>query len=119
MTDIPSSGVGSLSTLLKRLEAATSRLEDIAIAQIPSAAAPPPFSSPAPTTTSTTVSPALVSNPSASPAAAGGNTEKNAAVVAFETIVQTGLQKYVNLSRELGGLIAQQVPFPPPLVVTG
>lgn len=117
---IPSAGVGSLSTLLKRLEAATSRLEDIALAQAPliTTASSPSHIAAAPSTAAaaaalTASSQRSVSSaapvPAGSPAPSAPAQEKSAAVAAFEEILQVALTKYMGLSREMGGLVLQQV----------
>lgn len=103
---IPAVGVGSLSTLLKRLEAATSRLEDIALAQAPTS--PPSFAAPsqtiAPSSTARTTSVAIAPSP---PAPSAG-LEGNAAVKGFEELIQVALAKYLTLSTGVGGLVLQQ-----------
>jgi adenylyl cyclase-associated protein len=102
---IPSAGVGSLSTLLKRLEAATSRLEDIALAQAPTASElnlvnGAPSASTAAVRNSTAIAP---------PATLHSSPAMNEAVKGFEEIIEVGLTKYVNLSKQIGGLVAEQV----------
>lgn len=116
-TSIPSQGVGSLSTLLKRLEAATSRLEDIALAQSPG----PHLPSGASALHGLASTPALVHTPT-TPAGGGGTGEgagKDAKVEAFEGLCIGPLGNFVRLSDSIGGLVAQQVsppPFLPPFL---
>ncbi|KAF7957366.1 hypothetical protein EAE96_002951 [Botrytis aclada] len=98
----------NLTTLIKRLEAATSRLEDIASSTIP----PPPSSS----------------IPLISPPAEAAKTNGTAplptiqtpdikkiiedpipgVVSEFDNFIQGAVKKYVNLSDEIGGVVAQQ-----------
>ncbi|CAD6890468.1 unnamed protein product [Tilletia laevis] len=107
-----STGIGNLSTLLKRLEAATSRLEDIALASggtpgahstsTPNAAigaavaggAPPPPPPPPP--------------PPAAPAAPEAQQEAPPSVVAWDENVAPALQKYVDISNGLEGPVQKQ-----------
>ncbi|GAA6063287.1 hypothetical protein JCM10212_004669 [Sporobolomyces blumeae] len=117
---IPAQGVGSLSSLLRRLEAATSRLEDIAMTQataggmhqlnsgasavqgaaLGAAGGAAASSSGAP--------PAPPPPPPPAPEAATADTPAAPQVQAFEDLISGPLTKYINLSKELGGLIAEQ-----------
>ncbi|KAI9613206.1 hypothetical protein KEM48_003901 [Puccinia striiformis f. sp. tritici PST-130] len=90
---IPTQGVGSLFTLIKRLEAATSRLEDIAIAQ-------------------TTAGGSAMT---AENSAAGGQasfqeapTETPPSLKAYDELIAGPLQKYLSLSKEVGGTAQEQ-----------
>ncbi|KAH7137090.1 adenylate cyclase associated N terminal-domain-containing protein [Dactylonectria estremocensis] len=96
----------NLTTLIKRLEAATSRLEDIASStDAPKDAldSNPPIASPPALTT--------VSTP---PAAAAAAPPKLAveplpeSVEEFDSFLNSAVDKYVKLSNQLGGLVAQQ-----------
>ncbi|POW09405.1 hypothetical protein PSTT_06808 [Puccinia striiformis] len=85
--------VGSLFTLIKRLEAATSRLEDIAIAQ-------------------TTAGGSAMT---AENSAAGGQasfqeapTETPPSLKAYDELIAGPLQKYLSLSKEVGGTAQEQ-----------
>lgn len=97
-TVIPSSGVGSLSTLLKRLEAATSRLEDIALAQQPPSTTAPHHHAAHSTTAASAPSAPAVLEVAVPPS-----------VKAFEELIDGALAKYLALSKELRGLVAAQV----------
>lgn len=117
----PPPGVGSLTSLLRRLEAATTRLEDIALTQatagglhaLPSSgasavagagyAAP---SAPSSTSKDAPLPPA--------PSAAAQAEDVPLKVQAFDELVEQSLTKYTALSKELGGLIAEQVRLPLP-----
>lgn len=96
-------GVGSLSTLLKRLEAATSRLEDIAMAQV-SPQAGISYGIPEtyiPESHNQVVSPPTTAKPNV--------VEEPNSVKGFQVLIESGLAKYLNLSKEIGGLVQQQV----------
>jgi len=95
-----------LTTILHRLEAATSRLEDMAASAIDlpklNGAAPTPAPTgplPAPPTASRpaadTVKPVLEALPES--------------VEDFDTFISGTVKKFVNLSDELGGAVAEQV----------
>lgn len=96
---IPAQGVGSLSTLIKRLEAATSRLEDIALTQTPAPRAGAAVAS------STSV-PAVVSAP------APDVVVVSPSVGAFQDVIDGALANYLKLSEGVGGLVAEQVSLP-------
>ncbi|GAA5848515.1 hypothetical protein JCM8547_004536 [Rhodosporidiobolus lusitaniae] len=104
---IPAQGVGSLQALLRRLEAATTRLEDIALTQatgggmhaLPSGAS--------------AVAGAGIPAPAPPPkdaAAAPAQAEEDVPpkVKAFDELIEGPLTRYTALSKELGGLIAEQ-----------
>jgi len=104
-----STGVGSLATLLKRLEAACSRLEDVALTSasgaplsnasaVGAAGVPPPAAAP-----SSSSAPAAVAAPQQDEVKLAPSVE------AFQELVDGPLTKYTSLSKELGGLIEQQV----------
>ncbi|KAH8928870.1 hypothetical protein BT69DRAFT_1311331 [Atractiella rhizophila] len=86
---LPAAGVGNLNTLLKRLEAATSRLEDVAQqfqgGSSSTAVSAPPEASPAPVEK---IDPPQIKD--------------------FDEIVSGSLLKFINLSAELGGLVNDQ-----------
>lgn len=92
----------NLTTLIKRLEAATSRLEDMASATIEApktnGAAPPPTAPlpPAP------VAAAAPAPPKPLPEALPESVEE------FDAFIAGPLKKFVNLSDELGGPVAEQ-----------
>ncbi|KAA8573333.1 hypothetical protein EYC84_003820 [Monilinia fructicola] len=105
----------NLTTLIKRLEAATSRLEDIASSTIP----PPPSDAPdAPK--SNGVNPptqqAIATLPSPPPptivqAPAINEVVKEPipeSVAEFDNFIQGAVKRYVNLSDEIGGVVAEQ-----------
>jgi len=108
---VPSVSRGELTTIIRRLEAATSRLEDIAAATLesptsssetnittgaptvaPTGPVPPP---PPPASQPTAPKPVIESTPPA--------------VEDFDGFLSGALKKYVVLSDELGGAIAEQV----------
>ncbi|GAA93473.1 uncharacterized protein L969DRAFT_93445 [Mixia osmundae IAM 14324] len=114
---LPQAGVGLLGTLLKRLEAATARLEDIAHTQATAAATAPsaqPASSSAPTraiqglgVVPQTPSPAL-----ATAQAASDRTASTPSVDEFiQDVLQGPLDKFVTLSQAIGGVVDQQSAF--------
>ncbi|GJN88596.1 hypothetical protein Rhopal_001562-T1 [Rhodotorula paludigena] len=97
---VPAAGVGSLNALLKRLEAACSRLEDVALTHASSGGVP---------SSASAVSGAHLAAPVAAPAPPPKGAEQLApAVQAFQDLVDGPLTAYVDLSKELGGLIAEQ-----------
>lgn len=114
---IPASGIGSLSTLIKRLEAATSRLEDITLSQASASTLAQPTSE-----ASESIAPHLAAATAAG--AAGGATgaatagvnvapaaapEDPPAVVAWDETVTEALKAFTELSSKLGGLVQEQV----------
>ncbi|KAK9893444.1 hypothetical protein P389DRAFT_156183 [Cystobasidium minutum MCA 4210] len=100
----------TLGTLLKRLEAATSRLEDIAIAQQSQQLignVPGPSGG---QQQSTATAPAAAA-PSTAGAAAGGSgsdAQEDIKVKAFQELIDGPLKKYGELSSDIGGLVAEQ-----------
>ncbi|KOS21490.1 Adenylyl cyclase-associated protein [Escovopsis weberi] len=91
--------MNNLTTLLKRLEAATCRLEDIAsAAEIPKDAA------------RQAKAPAVSKAPSKAPSAApkGAADALPEALEEYDAFLTTSVDKYVRLSDEVGGLVAQQ-----------
>ncbi|KAI9478180.1 MAG: adenylate cyclase associated N terminal-domain-containing protein [Benjaminiella poitrasii] len=78
----------SLANLIKRLEVATTRLEDLAM--------------------SASSASAVVANSPSSPSAPSLADETPAAVQKHDDAVNANLEKYYNLSQEIGGLIADQ-----------
>ncbi|GAA6009090.1 hypothetical protein JCM10207_004089 [Rhodosporidiobolus poonsookiae] len=111
---VPHQGVGSLSSLLRRLEAATSRLEDIALTQataggshhLSGASAVQGSAYPAPTAPAGTAVAGSAAVPPPPPAK--DDDKLPPAVEAFDEIIEGPLTKYTTLSKELGGLIAEQ-----------
>ncbi|CEJ80268.1 Putative Adenylyl cyclase-associated protein [[Torrubiella] hemipterigena] len=94
----------NLTTLIKRLEAATSRLEDIATSTEPAedgAARAHPDASPA-----GVVSAAGAPAPKAAPVPEPE--ELPEAIEDFDTFLNGPVTKFVSLSKELGGLVAKQ-----------
>lgn len=96
----------NLATIIKRLEAATSRLEDIAAATVE----PPKANGQAPAPPPTAPLPPI-------PAAAAPQTPEPAKALApllpqsveeFDNFVTGALKKFVNLSDEVGGPVAEQ-----------
>lgn len=103
---LPTVSRTELTAILHRLEAATSRLEDMAASTIDlpkmNGAAPTPAPTgplPAPPTTSRTVSEAPKPIPEALPES----------VEDFDAFLTGPVKKYVNLSDEVGGPVAEQV----------
>lgn len=93
---------------MRRLEAATARLEDIAMTQAPSGG--PQFVSGASAVHPATPSAAAVPGGAGAAAVAAGSAEEApASVQAFDELLQGPLAKYLALSKELGGLVAEQV----------
>ncbi|KAH8681268.1 adenylate cyclase associated N terminal-domain-containing protein [Xylariales sp. PMI_506] len=100
----------NLTTLIKRLEAATARLEDIASStiELPQAvpalsqtiASPPSAASPAPAPSAATSAP-----PAPKPAP---KEELPESVEEFDAFISNSVGKYVQASNKLGGLIAEQ-----------
>ncbi|GAA5878714.1 hypothetical protein JCM1840_000212 [Sporobolomyces johnsonii] len=100
---IPAQGVGSLQSLLRRLEAATSRLEDIALTQA-TAGGMQHLSGAAPV--ATPAAPAGSAPPPPAPVVVEDKLPPQ--VQAFDELIEGALTVYINLSKELGGLIAEQ-----------
>ncbi|BGP30038.1 suppressor of rasval19 [Rhodotorula toruloides] len=104
---LPHSGINNLTTLLRRLEATVSRLEDVALTHASAGGFPSGANAvqgaaiPAP------------SAPNASTAAAPPPPPKeeekaSPAVKGYQELIDGPLASYENLSKELGGLIAEQ-----------
>ncbi|PWZ02777.1 hypothetical protein BCV70DRAFT_197037 [Testicularia cyperi] len=105
-------GIGNLSTLIKRLEAATSRLEDIALHQSASAGrdVPAGLSSAA---AAATGGPATASAPPPPPppppaAATAEPKELPAAVVAWDEALKEALDEFKQISSKIGGVVNEQ-----------
>ncbi|KAI5466541.1 adenylate cyclase associated N terminal-domain-containing protein [Mariannaea sp. PMI_226] len=95
----------NLTTLIKRLEAATSRLEDIASStELPndSPAVDPPTKSP----TDLSSTPTLPGPPPAPPKPVAEPLPES--IEEFDAFLNSAVEKYVKLSNALGGLVAQQ-----------
>jgi adenylyl cyclase-associated protein len=89
-------------THVNRLEAATSRLEDIAVAQqsqqlVANVAGP------------SAGPPSAVAAASAPTVASSAPSQDDARVQGFKELVDGPLKKYSDLSNEIGGLVAEQV----------
>ncbi|KAK6852545.1 Adenylyl cyclase-associated protein [Apiospora arundinis] len=98
----------NLTTLIKRLEAATARLEDIATSTIELPQAVPALSHTVATPTNAG-SPAPTPAPGASPAAKAVPEEPlPESIEDFDAFVATSVDRYVQASEKLGGLIAEQ-----------
>ncbi|UZJ51758.1 hypothetical protein CBS101457_001078 [Exobasidium rhododendri] len=89
-------GVGNLSTLIKRLEAATSRLEDMTVQQ----------QSTSSTQTRSATEEATAAPSGALPASAAG--EASPAVEAWDELVSPKLIAFTELSKKIGGNVAEQ-----------
>ena len=91
-----------LTPIIRRLEAATSRLEDMASAVVE-----------APKTNG--ASPAVTATPPAAAAASQPAAPKKVLeplppmIEDFDTFIDTAVKKYVDLSNEIGGPVAEQV----------
>ncbi|KAJ8064178.1 hypothetical protein OCU04_006530 [Sclerotinia nivalis] len=97
----------NLTTLIKRLEAATSRLEDIASSTIPPPGTPKTngtTSVASPTIQAATPPPTVVA-PTIKTIVEDPVPES---VSEFDTFIQGSVKKYVNLSDEIGGVVAEQ-----------
>ena len=98
-----------LTRLVSRLEAATSRLEDIASSATS-------FDTPAPPTTATngsfsvptTAKPSAPSTQNLTPTPSRAPSAPPA-IEDFDSLVNTDVKPFLNLSQELGGSIAEQV----------
>ncbi|GAA5957589.1 hypothetical protein JCM3765_001446 [Sporobolomyces pararoseus] len=105
---IPAQGVGSLQSLLRRLEAATSRLEDIAMTQATAGGMHQVSGASSVGAASGAVAPSTQSNSAAPPVIPKEVVKQAPQVEAYEQLIQGPLTDYINLSKELGGLIAEQ-----------
>lgn len=83
-----------------RLEAATSRLEDIAISHVGSNSST--------TATSSSAASGIASEPAAANAAASTTVSDPPAVTAWDDYLDHSLKEYDDLSQKIGGLVAQQ-----------
>lgn len=99
---VPTVSRMDLTAIINRLEAATSRLEDMAASAIDISGAPAPAPTgplpPPPTGTAR-----AVSEPKAIPEALPESVEE------FDAFITGTVKKYVNLSDEIGGLVSEQV----------
>ncbi|GAA5860528.1 hypothetical protein JCM3774_006198 [Rhodotorula dairenensis] len=96
---IPHQGINNLQSLLKRLEASVTRLEDVALAQAQAGGMQHVVSG------ADAVGGANVPPPPTPPKPA----DKPSPVVdAFQELIDGPLTKYVDLSKEIGGLVAEQ-----------
>ncbi|TDZ29701.1 Adenylyl cyclase-associated protein [Colletotrichum spinosum] len=93
----------NLTTLIKRLEAATSRLEDIAVSTAELPQAVPSLNQPVTT-------PPSASNASMPPpqAVAAPPEPLPESIEEFDQFIATTVDRYVKISQELGGLVADQ-----------
>ncbi|KAJ6143560.1 hypothetical protein N7471_003013 [Penicillium samsonianum] len=94
----------NFTTLIKRLEAATSRLEDMAMSyddsSVPKSLIGTPSSLPAVSQPSTTPSPRLPAAPVAAPVPPQ--------IKDFDALIKGDVQNFVNLGEKIGGLVAEQ-----------
>lgn len=86
----------SLANLIKRLEVATTRLEDLAMSSSSASAVVASSTSPS-------------SPKAAAPASASAGTETPAIVEKHDAAINEHLEKYYSLSQELGEQVASQV----------
>ncbi|KAJ9630049.1 suppressor of rasval19 [Knufia peltigerae] len=93
--------MNNLTTLIKRLEAATSRLEDIAI----SVEGPLSSSNGVPAASAATSTPAVASP---EPAAAAAPEPLPKSVEAFDEIIEQDIDGFVQAAGKIGGLVEQQ-----------
>lgn len=103
----------NLTTLIKRLEAATSRLEDIAtstteLPQIIPALSQPSLSPPRISGTASPAPPASNSSPPAPPVPKVAPEPLPELVEEFDAFISQSVDKYVKASNKLGGLISEQ-----------
>ncbi|KAF6792976.1 Adenylyl cyclase-associated protein [Colletotrichum sojae] len=99
----------NLTTLIKRLEAATARLEDIASSTIELPQAVPSLNQSVATPSSApnaSVPPPPA--PQAAPSAQAPPEPVPESVEEFDQFIATSVEKYVNISKHLGGLVADQ-----------
>jgi adenylyl cyclase-associated protein len=96
----------NLTTLIKRLEAATSRLEDIATStELPKDVPPLSQTITSPPETSAVPTPPSAPRPQAAPAASEPLPES---IEEFDAFLNSSVDKYVKLSQQLGGVVAHQ-----------
>ncbi|KAF4996483.1 hypothetical protein FGRMN_4480, partial [Fusarium graminum] len=104
----------NLTTLIKRLEAATSRLEDIASSTAPPADAAvlnQAIPSPPNPTLAAHTPPAASTSKGAAPTSTVPEAATESlpeSIEEFDAFLNTSVEKYVKLSHQLGGLVAQQ-----------
>jgi len=91
-----------LTPIIRRLEAATSRLEDMASAVVEA----PKTNGASPAVTAAAPAAAVASQPAAPKKAAEPLPQM---IEDFDTFIDTAVKKYVNLSNEIGGPVAEQV----------
>jgi adenylyl cyclase-associated protein len=103
---VPSVSRGELTAIVRRLEAATSRLEDIASATLESPPATAQSNANGPPTTAPT---GPLPPPPPPPAPKEVVEPIPATVEEFDNFLSGALKKYVVLSDGLGGAIAEQV----------
>lgn len=104
----------TLTRFLRRLEAATSRLEDIAGSTEGLGAVPGIGSTTAPrsavtSSAPTVATPSLTGSSTPSTPRAAPPVEKPRAIADFDLMLSDDLQPFLNLSTKLGGLVAEQV----------
>jgi len=99
---LPESSATQAANLMKRLEAATARLEDIADSTIEL-----PQGVPALKETLATPQSGIIAAPPAPPPPAPEPVPES--IEEFDTFVNTTVQKYAKLSKSIGGLLAEQV----------
>ncbi|GAA5931411.1 adenylate cyclase-binding protein [Sporobolomyces koalae] len=105
---IPAQGVGSLQSLLRRLEAATSRLEDIAMTQASAGGMQHLSGASAVAAAPAAAAPAQAAAVAAPPQVPKEQPKLAPQVEAFDALIDGPLTAYISLSKELGGLIADQ-----------
>ncbi|KAM0519273.1 hypothetical protein D7B24_008480 [Verticillium nonalfalfae] len=99
----------NLTTLIKRLEAATARLEDIASStiELPQAAPGQPIL-PSPPIASSTTTPATAAPQPPAAAKAVPAEPLPESIEEFDIFITTAVENYVKKSKQLGGLLADQ-----------
>jgi adenylyl cyclase-associated protein len=91
-----------LTPIIRRLEAATSRLEDMASAVVEA----PKTNGASPVVAAAAPAAAVASQPAAPKTVAEPLPQM---IEDFDTFIETAVNKYVNLSNEIGGPVAEQV----------
>jgi adenylyl cyclase-associated protein len=91
-----------LTPIIRRLEAATSRLEDMASAVVEA----PKMNGASPAVTTAAPAAAVASQPAAPKKVAEPLPQM---IEDFDTFIDTAIKKYVDLSNEIGGPVAEQV----------
>lgn len=105
MDEPPPPGIFSkieLTPIIRRLEAATSRLEDMASTVVEA----PKTNGASPAVTAAAPAAAVASQPAAPKRVAEPLPQM---IEDFDTFIDTAVKKYVNLSNEIGGPVAEQV----------